>query len=84
MKLCRFPTPSHRHDAGALRLWLAFRADNTAFASHCFFSYAEPFRPLVGPNREPPSSPAIVVQHAHAPRLFDGLIWPKTGCASIV
>jgi len=65
-------------------LWLAFRADTTAFASHCFFSYAEPFRPLVEPNRDPPFSLAIVVQHADAPGLFDGLIWPKTGFASIV
>jgi hypothetical protein len=30
------------------------------------------------------SSPQIVVQHADARGLFDGLIWPKTGCASIV
>jgi len=84
MKLRRFPTPAHRHDAGALRLWLAFRADNAAFTSHCFFSCAEPFRPLVEPNRDPPSSPGLVVQSTDAPRLFDGLIWPKTGCASIV
>jgi hypothetical protein len=30
------------------------------------------------------SSPEIVVQHADARGLFDGLIWPKTGFASIV
>jgi hypothetical protein len=29
------------------------------------------------------SSPEIAVQHADARGLFDGLIWPKTGCASI-
>jgi hypothetical protein len=29
------------------------------------------------------SSPKIVVQRAGAPDLLDGLIWPKTGCASI-
>jgi hypothetical protein len=65
-------------------LAVGFHADNAAFGSHSFFSYAEPIRPLVEPNRDPPSSPAIVVQHADAPGLFDGLIWPKTGCASIV
>ena len=57
------------------RLWLALCADNTAFATHCFFSCAEPFRPLVGPNRDPPSSPAIVVQHADAP----GLLMARSG-----
>jgi hypothetical protein len=30
------------------------------------------------------SSPQVVVQHADARGLVDGLIWPKTGCASIV
>ncbi|RZN12371.1 hypothetical protein CWO91_04575 [Bradyrhizobium genosp. SA-3] len=30
------------------------------------------------------SSPEIAVQHADARGLFDGLIWPKTGFASIV
>jgi hypothetical protein len=30
------------------------------------------------------SSPESAVQHADARGLFDGLIWPKTGCASIV
>ena len=30
------------------------------------------------------SSPDIMVQHADARGLFDGLIWPKTGYASIV
>jgi hypothetical protein len=30
------------------------------------------------------SSPVIAVQHADARGLFDGLIWPKTGFASIV
>ena len=30
------------------------------------------------------SSPEVAVQHANARGLIDGLIWPKTGCASIV
>ncbi|WFU39191.1 hypothetical protein QA640_33170 [Bradyrhizobium sp. CB82] len=30
------------------------------------------------------ASPEIVVQHADARGLVDGLIWPKTGFASIV
>ncbi|MEY9123330.1 hypothetical protein ABIA06_006689 [Bradyrhizobium yuanmingense] len=30
------------------------------------------------------SSPEIAVQHADARGLVDGLIWPKTGFASIV
>jgi hypothetical protein len=30
------------------------------------------------------SSPKVAVQHADARGLFDGLIWPKTGFASIV
>jgi hypothetical protein len=54
------------------------------FAGDCFSSYAESFQPLVHQNRDSHASPEIVAQHADARGLVDGLIWPKTGFASIV
>jgi hypothetical protein len=54
------------------------------FAGDCFSFCADAFRPLVDENRDSHASPEIVVQHADARGLGDGLIWPKTGFASIV
>jgi hypothetical protein len=54
------------------------------FAADCFSFCAEPYQPLVQLNRDSPSLLLkIAVQHADARGLFDGLIWPKTGFASI-
>ena len=56
----------------------------TAFASFRFFSYAERYRPLACGEPKSTIFSGLVVQHADAPGLCDGSIWPKTGCASIV
>ncbi|HBF55421.1 MAG: hypothetical protein CL533_00890 [Afipia sp.] len=54
------------------------------FLARRFFLYAKTFRLLAHSNRSSKFSPEIALQHADARGLFDGLIWPKTGCASIV
>jgi hypothetical protein len=54
------------------------------FPGECFPIYAEPFRPLCSSTEIRQVFSQIAVQHADARGLFDGLIWPKTGFASIV
>src|SRR2546422_7828919 len=66
-------------------LLIEFLGTIPPFPADCFSFCAEPFRPLAQLNRDSPSLlPETVVQHADARGLFDGLIWPKSGCASIV
>jgi hypothetical protein len=60
-------------------------ADNTAISCTLFLSLR--LNVVTSCSSQPryaKSSPDIVVQHADARGLFDGLIWPKTGYASIV
>jgi hypothetical protein len=54
------------------------------FPAPRFFLYSKSFHLLSATTEIRQSSPDIVVQHADARGLFDGSIWPKTGCASIV
>ncbi|MGH7118942.1 MAG: hypothetical protein ACREFP_08130 [Acetobacteraceae bacterium] len=53
------------------------------FLRYAFFLYAGAVRHLVQYNRHPPRLlPRMLFKHGRTwPR--DGLIWPKTGCASI-
>ena len=62
-----------------------FPIDDTAVCRALFLSLPRNvLTSCVAEPRPATSSPGIVVQHADAPGLIDGLIWPKTGCASIV
>ncbi|RTE91002.1 hypothetical protein D6B98_23540 [Bradyrhizobium sp. LVM 105] len=75
-----WPTQPRRSGVASIRFWETM----APFAADCFSFRAESFRPLVHQNRDSHASPEIVVQHADARGLVDGLIWPKTGFASIV
>jgi len=55
---------AHRYGGQSRSLAIGFVLTIPPIASFRFFSYAEPFRPLAWPNRDPPSSPGLVVQHA--------------------
>ncbi|MBB1093256.1 hypothetical protein HUU61_18440 [Rhodopseudomonas palustris] len=75
-----WPTQPRQNDLISIRSWETI----PPFAGDCFSFPAESFTPLVHQNRDSHASPDIVVQHADARGLVDGLIWPKTGFASIV
>jgi len=63
----------------------SYSADNTTICCRYFLSLRlNVSASCVAQPRSARSSPEIAVRRAHAPGLFDGLIWPKTGCASIV
>ncbi|TYO61043.1 hypothetical protein FXV83_40395 [Bradyrhizobium hipponense] len=59
--------------------------DDTALCGRLFLFLRQTVPTSVQHNRYQPSLLLkIAVQHADSRGLFDGLIWPKTGCASIV
>ena len=53
------------------------------FLRHGFFLYASTVRHLVRDNRYPPRLLLRMLFSSRTHLASDGLIWPKTGCASI-
>ena len=76
--------PLHIDEAQELLLAVGFRLTSSAFSLPWFLF----LRPTVSTSCLSQTGVShllrIVVQHATHRGLCDGLIWPKTGCASII
>ncbi|WP_407187692.1 hypothetical protein [Bradyrhizobium centrosematis] len=82
----KLPAFGPAHPAASERFYLDPFLGETIppFAADCFSFRAESFRRLFIKTEIATLLRKVVVQHADARGLVDGLIWPKTGFASIV